>query len=170
MEFGSQQAFCPRCGRSDEVQTVRELFDLLNTLQDAAIAQAQQARYSQPGPHQRRNDWDSDQGSYADPGQDIADAVLGSATALIGRAIGKRMRRTFDEKIGPALQGRAEQSVQQSRLEQDAIVQQHPDLRGCMRDQVIFLAGGSNTMPMSDIPMPITAAQADVLIGRPRGY
>jgi len=151
---------------------VRELFDLLNSMQDAAMQQAQQARHRPPNPGPPARDWliDSQSPASADPSQEIANAVLASATRFIGRAVGKRARRSFDQQIMPNLEARAEQSMRESRLEQDAIVQRHPDLRGCMRDQVIFLAGGTQAVPIADIPMPITLAQADALVGRLRAF
>jgi nucleoside-diphosphate-sugar epimerase len=97
--------------------------------------------------------------------------VLASASRFIGRAIGKRLRRTYEERSIPALDARSEparREWEQSRREQVAIVERHPDLRGCLRDQVVFLAGGTRAVPLADIPMPITLAQADALVGRLR--
>ncbi|HEY2579473.1 MAG TPA: hypothetical protein VGI74_24450 [Streptosporangiaceae bacterium] len=42
------------------------------------------------------------------------------------------------------------------------------DLRGCLHDQVIFLVGGSRTVPVSDIRFPVTLVQADTLVDRLR--
>jgi hypothetical protein len=107
-----------------------------------------------------------------DPVQEIANTVLGAAFKFAGRSIGKRMQRAYEEKIGPALEARAAQARQQwqqSRDEQAAIVQRYPDLRGCLRDQVVFLDGGSRSVPISEIRMPPTLAQADALVNRLRG-
>ena len=52
--------------------------------------------------------------------------------------------------------------------DQAAIVQRYPDLRGCMRDRVVFLEGGSRTVPITEIRMPITLAEADALVARLR--
>lgn len=38
------------------------------------------------------------------------------------------------------------------------------DLRGCMHDQVVFLQGGTRVVPISEIRMPVTVAQADSLV------
>jgi hypothetical protein len=37
---------------------------------------------------------------------------------------------------------------------------------GCLRDQVLFRAGGSQVISLAEIPMPVTLAQADVIAGR----
>ena len=62
----------------------------------------------------------------------------------------------------------ARQQWQPSPDDQAAIVQRYPDLRGCMRDQVVFLDGRSLAVPISEIRMPITLAQADALVARLR--
>ena len=106
-----------------------------------------------------------------DPAQEIANAVLGAAFKFAGRSIGKRMQRAYEEKIGPALEARAAQARQQwqqSRDEQAAIVQRYPELRGCLRDQVVFLDGGSRSVPITEIRMPVTLAAADALVARLR--
>ena len=106
-----------------------------------------------------------------DPVQEIANTVLGAAFKFAGRGIGKRMQRAYEERIGPALEARAAQARQQwqqSRDEQAAIVERYPDLRGCLRDQVVFLDGGSRSVPITEIRMPVTLAQADALVARLR--
>jgi len=109
-----------------------------------------------------------------DPVQEIAGAVLGAAFKFAGRGIGKKMQKAYEERIAPAVAAQAakaaqaRQQWQPSPADQIAIVQRYPDLRGCMRDQVVFLAGGSRTMPISEIRMPITLAQADAIVNRLR--
>lgn len=127
--------------------------------------------YNQPGqPNQYRSRPSYDDGSSAgDIGQDIANAVLGGAGRLLGRAIAKKAQKAFQDRVVPAMQARAaqaQQQMQQSRNDQAAIVAKYPDLRGCLHDQVVFLAGGVNTVPISQIPMPVTLASADLLVGR----
>jgi hypothetical protein len=48
VESSTQQAACPRCGGSAEVRTVQELFEMLNSMQDAAVQQAGQFRQRDP--------------------------------------------------------------------------------------------------------------------------
>ena len=106
-----------------------------------------------------------------DPVQEIAGAVLGAAFKFAGRGIGKRMQKAYEERIAPVIEAKAAQARQQwqpSPDDQAAIVQRYPDLRGCMRDQVVFLAGRSRTVPITEIRMPITLAQADALVDRLR--
>ena len=44
----------------------------------------------------------------------------------------------------------------------------YPELRMCMKDQVVFLDGGSRTVPISEIPVPVTPTQADAVVARLR--
>jgi hypothetical protein len=102
---------------------------------------------------------------------EIGGAVLGAAIKFAGRGIGKRMQKAFEEKVAPAVAARAAQARQQwqpSGDDQAAIVQRYPDLRGCMRDQVLFLDGRRTTVPITEIRMPVTLAQADAIVGRLR--
>jgi hypothetical protein len=124
-----------------------------------------------PNNRRSRPTIDSAFGLGDDPVQDIAGAVLGAAFKFGGRGIGKRIQRAYEERIGPALEARAAQArqqSQQSRDEQAAIVERYPDLRGCLRDQVVFLDGGSRSVPITEIRMPVTLAQADALVNRLR--
>ena len=68
---------------------------------------------------------------------------MGAALGFAGRALAKRMKKAYDEKIAPAMEARAAQAQQQSQqrwqqsqADQDAIVQRYPELRGCLADQV----------------------------------
>src|SRR5579863_5102079 len=90
----------------------------------------------------------------------IAEAVLGEATKAIGRVIGRRMRRAFEEKVVPAMAARQE-SVTRDRM---AIAERHPELRACLNDQVIFLAGGTRTMPLAQAMAIRTVEQSDALV------
>lgn len=185
-------AVCPQCGGSDQVRTARELFDMMNGTREQAFNRLNQFR--QPGQMQgqggnsnddytdepfqpesprntsRRRDRDFDFGgeSIAD---DVGGAVLGAALGFAGRAIGRRMKLAFEEKVVPAMEAKAAQAQQQweqSKAEQDAIVARYPELRGCMKDQVVFLDGGYRTVPVSELKMPVTLAQADDVVARLR--
>lgn len=180
------------------MRTVRELFDMLNGMRGQAMNQAgygppgmpptwsygDGGSYGEEGPYgdgggygqgassgkrwirDRRYESRSD-----DLGQGVADAVLGLAGNLAARKIGKRMRRVFEERIAPVLEAQAEKAQRdwdQSAADQDAIVERYPDLRGCLRDQVLFLAGGTQVVPISDIRLPVTLHQADALVARLR--
>lgn len=120
------------------------------------------------GPGQPNRYRPSSDGDFTgDIGQDIANAVLGGAGRFLGRAIGKKVQQTLQERVIPAMQAKAaqaQQRQQQARDDQGMIVQRYPDLRGCLRDQVVFLEGGTRTVPIGDIPMPITLANADALV------
>ncbi len=102
---------------------------------------------------------------------DIGGAVLGAALGFAGRAIGRRMKKAFEEKVVPTMEARAAQAQQQFaqvKAEQDAIAARYPELRGCMKDQVVFLDGGVRTVPVSELKMPVTLDQADSIVARLR--
>jgi len=112
-------------------------------------------------------DWDSS----GDIGQDIANAVLGSAFKFVGRGIAKKMQKAYQDRVVPAMQAKAaqtQQQWQQSQADQAAIVQRYPDLRGCLKDQVVFLEGGTRVIPISELQMPVTLAQADAVVDKLR--
>ena len=124
-----------------------------------------------PGPEQwqdqpppRRRSWDS--GSDASSIEDaIGEAVLGAATKAIGRVIGRKMRQAYNEKIAPAMAARAD-AVLNERV---AIAQRHPDLRACLRDQVVFLVGGTRVLPLATAMKVRTIEQSDALVAQLRG-
>ncbi|HXT90512.1 MAG TPA: hypothetical protein VN714_14765 [Trebonia sp.] len=183
------------------MRTARELFDMMNGAQAQAFQRLDQFRQpgagNPPGQsqgagspndddydhynvegsdrqlrrgrsgNQRRNDFDIGD----NPLEDIGGAVFGAALGFAGRAIGRRMKKAFEEKVIPAMEAKAAQAQQQwdqSRAEQDAIVARYPDLRGCTTDEVIFLDGGTRTVPVSEIKMPVTVAQAEAIVARLR--
>jgi hypothetical protein len=116
----------------------------------------------------RDNDFDFGGDNIA---EDIGGAVFGVALGFAGRAIGKRMKKAFEDKVVPAMQNRAAQAQQQweqSKAEQDAIVARYPELRGCMKDQIIFLDGGQRRVPFSELKQPVTLAQADSIVAQLR--
>jgi hypothetical protein len=91
---------------------------------------------------------------------DIASAALGAAARFIGRKVGQRVQRALNEQVLPALAAQ-----QQDRLRtQIEIAQRHPDLRACLTDGVVFLAGGSRVLPLSSVSPTLTVEQADALV------
>lgn len=140
--------------------------------------QPYQGQSSGPAPGYQGPDYPNSQqrgptidGVFDDPVQEIASAVLGAAFKFAGRGIGKRMQKAYEERIAPVIEAKTAQARQQwqpSPDDQAAIVQRYPDLRGCMRDQVVFLDGRSLSVPISEIHMPITLTQADALVARLR--
>lgn len=95
----------------------------------------------------------------------IADAVLGAATKAIGRAIGRRMRQAYNERVVPAMAARQEAMLR----ERMAIAQRHPDLCACLNDQVVFLAGGTRVLPLASALAVRTVEQSDALVAQLRG-
>ena len=118
----------------------------------------------QSQPPRRSRSWDS--GSAADTFEEaIGEAVLGAATKAIGRVIGRKMRQAYNERIAPAMAARQE-AVLNERV---AIAQRHPDLRACLRDQVVFLAGGTRVLPLASAMQVRTVEQSDALVAQLRG-
>lgn len=97
---------------------------------------------------------------------DIAGAALGAAARFIGRRIGKKMQTAFNDKVMPAMAARQEDTLRR----QVEIAQRHPDLRACMTDQVVFLAGGGRALPMKNVNMQMTVEESDALVAQLRGY
>lgn len=108
----------------------------------------------------------------SDPGG----AAVGAALGFAGRAIGRGVKKVVNEQVVPAMQAQAakaqaaqaEQRFAQAQADQDVIVARHPELHACMKDQVVFLDGGSLTVPISEIPVPVTPEQADAVVARLR--
>lgn len=95
----------------------------------------------------------------------IGEVVLGAATKALGGVIGRRMRRAFEEKVVPAMAARQE-SMTRNRI---SIAERHPDLRACLNDQVVFLAGGTRTIPLAQAMAVRTPEQSDALVAQLRG-
>jgi hypothetical protein len=98
---------------------------------------------------------------------------MDAATKFVGRAIGRRLKRAFDERVAPAMAAHQEQMAgrQEGMLrEQIAIAERYPDLCACMNDQVVFLAGGSRTVPLPPAGLAggFTLAQADAVVAQLR--
>jgi hypothetical protein len=177
---------------------VRELFDMMNGAREQAFQRMGQFGQSGPGQWQGQqpgagDDEDYDHYNVEGYGQsyrnrnrnrggrdfdfgdnlaeDIGGAVLGAAFGVAGRAFGRKMKKAFEDKVVPAMQAKAAQAqvqFEQQKAEQDAIAARYPELRGCMKDQVVFLDGGTKTVPVSEIKMPVTVAQADGVVARLR--
>jgi hypothetical protein len=185
-------AVCPQCGSSADVRTVREFFDIMN----AGGAQAFQRFNEQPGGPNADEDnynhynvegsrsrsrkgrskkWER-AGLAADVLSDPGGAVVGAALGFAGRAIGRGVKKVVNEQVKPAMQAQAAQALAaqaekqfaQAQADQDAIVARYPELHACMKDQVVFLDGGSRTVPISEITMTLTPTKADAMVARLR--
>ena len=190
MAYQTGGAGCPQCGSSADVRTVRELFDMMNAGGVQAFQRLSQQsagpsadddynHYNVEGSRSSRKGrgrkWE--RGEFAmDLLSDPGGAAVGAALGFAGRAIGRRVKKVVEEQVVPVMQAqaaqarnaRAEQLFAQAQADQDAIVARYPGLRVCMKDQAVFLDGGSRTVPVSEIPMPVTLAQADAVVARLR--
>jgi hypothetical protein len=127
-----------------------------------------------PGPGGQRSSYSAPQRSYGSDfssgeglgslGDDVAGAAMGMAARFIGRAISRKMQDKVSQAL-PAMMAKQEAMLR----EQIAIAERHPDLRACLTDQVIFLAGGSRTMPMKGVMTNLTVEQADAVVAQLRG-
>jgi hypothetical protein len=95
----------------------------------------------------------------------IAGAALGAAAKFIGRRIGRRAQQAYTERVAPAMAASQDAMLR----EQVAIAQRHPDVRACLTDNVIFLAGGTRVLPMPRLDT-LTVQQADALVAQLRQY
>jgi hypothetical protein len=97
-------------------------------------------------------------------GDDLAGVALTAATRFIGKAIGRRVQRTVTERVLPTMAAKQQEIL----LTQIAIAERHPDLRACLTDKVIFLAGGSRVLPMPNLAGALTVEQSDALVAQLR--
>ena len=129
-----------------------------------------------PSPGSRRSgyqarNYSSGDTSFGDSiSDDIAGAVLGAAAGaaakFLSRQAGRRMQDRLTQQVMPAMAAK-QQNLQAMLQTQIAIAERHPDLCACLNDQVIFLTGGSRTLPMLNL-MTVTVEQADAMVARLR--
>jgi hypothetical protein len=185
MTDGQPGDACPQCGSTASVHSIAEL-----VAQTQSRLDAQQQPGSQSGPSGQQQQQGPTPGWAQEPtsgsvqggwqgggyqggsgyrdygpggllGDDITGLAMGAASRFIGRAIGRRVERAMTEKILPAMQARGQQAL----ATQTAIAQRYPDLRACLTDKVIFLAGGSRTAPIGNVNFStVTLEQADALV------
>jgi hypothetical protein len=91
-------------------------------------------------------------------------AAAGVAAKFIGRKIGRKVQQAMTEKVIPTMAARQQEMLQT----QITIAQRHPDLRACLNDKVIFLAGGQRVLPMPNLAGPLTVEQADAMVAQLR--
>jgi hypothetical protein len=92
----------------------------------------------------------------------IAGAAIGAATRFIGRRLGKKMQQAYTERVQPAMSAKRAEMARETA----AIAERHPGLRACLNDNVIFLAGGSRTVPMDKLSGPLSAERVDALVAQ----
>jgi hypothetical protein len=129
-----------------------------------AARPGQPSQSGQSGQPIRSSDWPGigDVASSLEDG--VADVVLGAAARFVGRAISRRVQRTVNERVLPTLAVKHEAIMR----EQITIAQRHPDLRACLTDKVVFLAGGHRVLPMPSLVGGFTVEQSDALVARLR--
>ena len=93
-------------------------------------------------------------------------AAAGAAAKFLSRQVGRRMQDRLTQQVPPAMAAK-QQNMQAMLQTQIAIAERHPDLCACLNDQVIFLNGGSRTLPMPNL-MTVTVEQADAMVARLR--
>ena len=104
-----------------------------------------------------------------DLGFDIVDVGVGVDTldtVFQVYVVGGRLQDRLTQQVLPAMAAK-QQNMQTMLQTQIAIAERHPDLCACLNDQVIFLTGGSRTLPMPNL-MSVTVEQADAMVARLR--
>jgi len=183
---------CPQCGSAANVHSISELAALAQQQLSQLPGGTPQQGAAQQGwnaePQAGRPGWAAEPQAGPPPGsrgwsrprqgifdslpdadsidQAITNVAMGAAARFIGRAVAKRVQQTVNDRVMPAM-NQAMAQRQQLLREQIAIAQQHPDVRACMTDSVIFLAGGSRVLPMPNLGT-LTAQQADMLVAQLR--
>lgn len=181
---------CPQCGSSADVRTIREFFDTMNAggaqgfqrlVELSGGPSADDDSYNRDNvegsrslPRKGRSKKWERAGFAADLLSDPGGAVIDSALGFAGRVIGRGAKKVVNEQVVPAMQAqaaraqsaKAEQQFAQAQADQDAIVARYPELRTCTKDLVVYLDGGSRTVPISEIPVPVTLTQADAVVER----
>jgi hypothetical protein len=183
---GFQQVPCPRCGSTANVHSIQELAALaraqLGQLQGGPPAPGQPLggvpgymQEPQPGqplggvPGYMQEPQPGQPLGYSGPGgrdstdfslgEDLAGIAMSEAAKFIGRRIGRRMQRSYTDRIAPALAARAGDSLRT----QIAIAERHPDICACLDDNVVFLTGGRAVLPMPNLNT-LTIEQADTMV------
>jgi hypothetical protein len=182
---GQATDVCPQCGSAANVHSISELAALAQQQLDRIPGGAsppgapQQGWNAEPqsgpvpgwaaepqaGPPPGSRGWSTPRGGFFDNlpvgdsiDQAIGNVAMGAAARFIGRAVAKKVQDRVMPVVNQALTQR-----QDVLRQQIAIAQQHPDIRACMTDSVIFLAGGSRVLPMPNLGT-ITTQQADSLV------
>jgi hypothetical protein len=91
--------------------------------------------------------------------------VLGVAGRALGRAISKRVRQVVEDQVVPAMTARMDAALSGRA----AIAQRHPELRACLTDGVVFVAGGTRVLPLASALAVRTAEQSDALVAQLTG-
>lgn len=130
---------------------------------------AQPTPRSGPLPGGRRRGGDSIADSFGDNpldalGEGVAGLAMGAAAKFIGRRIGQRVQQTIQDQVLPNIAAKRDEMLRT----QISIADRHPDLRACLADKVVFLAGGNRFLPMPNLAGPLTVEQADQLVAQLR--
>ena len=136
-------ALCPACGSATEVHAIQEL---------AALARMQLGEMAPPMfPGQMPG---------ALPGymQEPTTGPIPDPPRFGSRGMSRRMQRAA-QRAQPVLAPKGQEVLRT----QIAIADKYPELRACLSDAVIFLAGGSRVLPMPDLSA-LTMQQADNLV------
>ena len=196
MTYGQAGTVCPQCGSAAAVHSVDELAAMARARlgQFGLGYQGSPQGYQPPPPpppppppdysdsapppgysgQKRPSRWSrgsspNSSSSRNSSGDDsIEDAIAGlaldAATKFIGGAIGRRVKRAYEERVVPAVAAKQDAMLR----EQIAIAERYPDLRACLTDNVVFLAGGRRVVPMSSLSRGFTLEQADAVVAQLR--
>lgn len=143
--MNQDQAMCPSCGTSAGVRSLAQMM----ADADRGMDQAMRARAERPPPSRKPFDWTGEDsalgesGGGADLGQSLFDFTVAATAHLLRQTAGRRLKQYYRERLLPeAGKGREARRRQQLQL-----AERYPDLRVCISDQMIFVAGGSRAVP-----------------------
>jgi hypothetical protein len=137
---------CPSCGTSAGVRSLAQM------MADAERGreQAMRERAERPPSGHQPFDWTSEDsalgesGGGADLGQSLFDFTVASTAYLLRQTVGRRLKRYYQERLLPEA-GKAREAHRRKQLQ---LAERYPDLRVCISDQMIFVAGGNRAIPL----------------------
>ncbi|HEY6276860.1 MAG TPA: hypothetical protein VIX86_11070 [Streptosporangiaceae bacterium] len=117
---------------------------------DRGMDQAIRARAERPPASGKPFDWTGEDsalgesGGGADLGQSLFDFAVASTAYLLRQTVGRRLKQYYRERLLPEA-GEAREAHRRNQLQ---LAERYPDLRVCISDQMIFVAGGSRAIPL----------------------
>jgi hypothetical protein len=75
----------------------------------------------------------------------LFDFIVAASAHVLRQTVGRRMKRYYQERLLPE----ADKNRTARHRQQLELAERYPDLRICISDQVIFVAGGSRAIPLN---------------------
>lgn len=141
----TEYAKCPCCGTSTHVRALDQLIAEAERGHDEPA----RAPAADRTPATRRGEdyTMSESGDEGDLGQSVFDFTMAAVIHVFKRTIGQQLKRHYRDRVLPEAE-RAGHAYLQRQLH---LAGRHPDLRVCLRDRILFTAGGTRTMPITSL-------------------